>query len=199
MGRIICLLGKSGTGKDTLFRLALSTGELRPLIPYTTRPRRLEEVDGLNYHFVTAAEMERMEAAGQIIERRTYQTTQGPWHYFTAAAALAPDSDYILITTPAALPAIVACFGTKRVVAVLLEAGDQVRLERSIRREAGQPRPDFAEVCRRYLSDEADFAGPLLPEAVPRGYIDADHSPEDCLFQLMRLLALSADENGNNR
>ena len=199
MGTIICLLGKSGTGKDTLLRLALEALPLRPLVPYTTRPRRSGEREGAQYHFVTEEEMDRMAAAGQIIERRSYDTVHGVWHYFTAAAALAPDSDYILITTPAALPAIVACFGTKRVVAVLLEAGDQVRLERSIRREAGQPRPDFAEVCRRYLSDEADFAGPLLPEAVPRGYIDADHSPEDCLFQLMRLLALSADENGNNR
>ncbi len=194
VGRIFCLLGKSGTGKDTLFHLAMSTGLLRPLIPYTTRPRRFEEVDGLNYHFVTVQEMEQMEAAGQIIERRTYQTTQGPWHYFTAAAAaLDPSADYLLITTPAALPAIVAYFGEGRVVGVLLEAEDQIRLERSIRREAGQPRPDFAEVCRRYLADEKDFAGPLFQGVMRQGYIDANCSPEDCLHQLRQIQLYAAD------
>ena len=102
MGQIICLLGKSGTGKDTLFRLALEDRSLglRPLVPYTTRPRRANETEGEQYHFVTEAEMARMEAAGQVVERRSYQTVQGLWHYFTAAPRLDPAADYLLITTP---------------------------------------------------------------------------------------------------
>ena len=74
MGAIVCLLGKSGTGKDTLLHLALRDLPLRPLVPYTTRPRRAGEREGDQYHFVTPEEMEQMAAAGQMIERRSYQT-----------------------------------------------------------------------------------------------------------------------------
>ncbi len=42
MGKIICLLGKSATGKDTLYRRLLEddTLGLRKMVPYTTRPIR---------------------------------------------------------------------------------------------------------------------------------------------------------------
>ena len=189
MGTIICLLGKSGTGKDTLLRLALEALPLRPLVPYTTRPRRSGEREGAQYHFVTEEEMDRMAAAGQIIERRSYDTVHGVWHYFTAAVRLDPDADYILITTPSALPALAEGFGRERVAAVLLEAGDRTRLQRCLDREAAQERPNFAEVCRRYLADEVDFAELLCPAVTRRIYIDADGTPADCLDQLRRGLA----------
>ena len=191
MGQIICLLGKSGTGKDTLFRLALEDRSLglRPLVPYTTRPRRSNETEGEQYHFVTEAEMARMEAAGQVVERRSYQTVQGLWHYFTAASRLDPAADYLLITTPSALPAILRYFGGERVTAALLAAGDLTRLTRAIRRESREARPNYAEVCRRYLADEADFPDSLREEAAIRIVIDADGTPEHSLEQLRAGLA----------
>ena len=185
MGRIICLLGKSGTGKDTLFRLALEDPslELTPLVPYTTRPRRAHETEGKEYHFVTVEDMEKMQANGQIVEHRSYDTVHGVWHYFTAAARLEEDRDYLLITTPAALPHIVAYFGADRVVATLLQASDAVRLRRYIAREEQEEKPNFSEVCRRFLADEADFAEPLCPEAANRITVNADLSPAECLEQ----------------
>ena len=188
MGRIICLLGKSGTGKDTLFRLALEdeTLGLTPLVPYTTRPRRAHETEGKEYHFVTIGEMEQMQASGQIVEHRSYDTVHGVWHYFTSAARLEEDKNYLLITTPEALPRIVAYFGADRVVAVLLQADDAVRLRRYIAREEQEKNPNFAEVCRRYLADERDFAEPLCPEAASRITINANEPPADCLEQFRR-------------
>ena len=115
--------------------------------------------------------------------------SQGIWHYFTAVSRLDPSADYILITTPSALPALAEGFGAERVTAVLLEAGDGNRLRRCMDREEVQPRPDYAELCRRYLSDEEDFAAPLCPAVTRWIRIDADRSPEDCLEQLRRGLA----------
>lgn len=186
MGAIVCLLGKSGTGKDTLLHLALRDLPLRPLVPYTTRPRRAGEREGDQYHFVTPEEMEQMAAAGQMIERRSYQTVHGLWHYFTASARLDPAAVYVLITTPSALPALAGGFGRERITAVLLEAGDRVRLQRCLDREAAQEHPNFSEVCRRYLADEADFSAPLCPEVTRRLLIDADQPPAACLNQLRR-------------
>ena len=48
-------MGKSSSGKDTIYEELLSREELglKPFIMYTTRPIRAKETDGVQYHFVT--------------------------------------------------------------------------------------------------------------------------------------------------
>ena len=84
--RIFCLMGKSGTGKDTIYRELLSDGALpfERLVPCTTRPIRAGEQDGREYHFYSVEEFRALERAGKIIESRCYETVHGPWYYFTA-------------------------------------------------------------------------------------------------------------------
>ena len=54
MGKLIVLMGKSASGKDTIYKLLLADKslKLRQLVPYTTRPRRVGEIEGEAYHFV---------------------------------------------------------------------------------------------------------------------------------------------------
>ena len=58
MGKIFCLMGKSSCGKDTLYKRILSDSSLplKTLIPYTTRPPRKEERNGVEYYFLTEEE-----------------------------------------------------------------------------------------------------------------------------------------------
>ncbi len=51
MGKIICLMGKSSTGKDTIFKSLLSDKDLglKKIVPYTTRPIRAGERNGVEY------------------------------------------------------------------------------------------------------------------------------------------------------
>ena len=53
MGKIFYIMGKSATGKDTIYEELLEHRGLglRPLIMYTTRPIRANETDGVQYHF----------------------------------------------------------------------------------------------------------------------------------------------------
>ena len=55
MGRIFYIMGKSSTGKDTIYKKLLSKypEELKQVVMYTTRPIREEEKDGVTYNFVT--------------------------------------------------------------------------------------------------------------------------------------------------
>ena len=48
MGKIFCLMGKSATGKDTIYKKLTEDQELllRRLVPYTTRPIRDGESEG---------------------------------------------------------------------------------------------------------------------------------------------------------
>ena len=55
MGNIYCLMGKSASGKDTIYNrlLAMERLHLRRVVPYTTRPMRSGEIDGQTYFFCT--------------------------------------------------------------------------------------------------------------------------------------------------
>lgn len=70
-GFLFIVSSPSGGGKTTLIRrlMANPPGEaLRFSVSHTTRLRREGEVDGREYHFVTAAEFEKMARHGEFLE-----------------------------------------------------------------------------------------------------------------------------------
>ncbi len=169
MGKIFCLMGKSASGKDTVYRKLMERSDLglKPVIPYTTRPIRSGEKDGETYFFRTQKEAADMQAAGQVIEMRTYQTVHGPWSYFTADDGQIDltRGSYLLIGTLEAYEKIRDHFGPEAVVPLYLWTDDGLRLLRALERERAQKEPKYAELCRRFLADEADFSEERLEEA----------------------------------
>lgn len=160
MGKIYCITGKSGTGKDTLLDSILNdlAIEIIPVIPYTTRPQRKNEINGVNYYFVNEDTLISLENQNKIIEKRIYETVHGKWSYFTVDFNPNFQENYILITTLEALDKIIKWYGKENIKLVYLEIDDKKRLERCIHRESQQKHPNFSEVCRRYLADEKDFS-----------------------------------------
>ncbi|ENN94940.1 guanylate kinase [Bartonella vinsonii] len=67
-GFLFILSSPSGVGKSTLSRLLLKDGQLELSISMTTRQRRLSEVDGLHYHFISKKEFERKRDGDEFIE-----------------------------------------------------------------------------------------------------------------------------------
>lgn len=70
-GFLFIVSSPSGGGKTTLIRRLMSNPPGEPLrfsVSHTTRPKRGGEVDGREYHFVTAAEFERMARHGEFLE-----------------------------------------------------------------------------------------------------------------------------------
>ncbi len=169
MGKLFCIMGKSASGKDSLFKQLMEDESLslHQIVPYTTRPIRAREVDGREYHFVTISQFMAMDAAGKVIERRTYQTVAGPWHYFTADDGQIDLSkgSFLLIGTLQAYLKLRDYFGKDKVEPLYIEVEDGDRLERAIRRERKQETPNFAEVCRRFLADTEDFSEDKLQAA----------------------------------
>ena len=72
MGKIFYVMGKSSSGKDTIFANILGRKELHlnQIILYTTRPARANETDGVQYHFVNEEKLNELERAGKVIELR---------------------------------------------------------------------------------------------------------------------------------
>ena len=162
MGKIFCVMGKSASGKDTIYRGLLTHKELslRRVIPYTTRPIRDGEVDGDTYFFCSEKQVQELQDAGKIIELRTYHTVYGPWKYFTVDDGQFDEQtgNYLMIGTLETYGKIRTYFGEDRVIPIYIEVEDGERLIRAISREREQEEPKYEEMCRRFLADAEDFS-----------------------------------------
>lgn len=161
MGKLICLMGKSSSGKDTIYKcLRKELPEILPVVLYTTRPMREGEQDGLEYYFVSEEEYQSIHKSGRIMEERSYQTVYGVWRYFTVwdEEKNLNESSYIMIGTPEAFEKIVEYLGREQVVPVFIDLDDGVRLQRALDREKAQDHPRYLEMCRRFLADAEDFS-----------------------------------------
>lgn len=169
MGYIFCLMGKSSSGKDTIYQKLLQQKDLglQRLVTGTTRPIREGEQNGENYYFYTDQQFEQLCVDGKIIESRSYHTIHGIWHYFTVAdGQLDPaDGDYLTINTLEAYLKLRDYFGAERLIPLYLEVDDGLRLQRALDRERRQPEPKYKEMCRRFLADEKDFSEENLKRA----------------------------------
>ena len=189
MGRIFCLMGKSSSGKDTLYQKVLERlPQIHRVVPYTTRPIREGETDGVEYFFTGREELERQLASGKVIESRTYQTIAGPWTYYTVDDGqfdVADDESCLMIGTLESYEKMCAYFEAGKMVPVYIEVPDGIRLLRAVKREENQKKPNYREVCRRYLADEKDFSEENLERlGITKRYQNTDM--EMCVEEILR-------------
>ena len=161
MGKIVYIMGKSSTGKDTVFKELLKNEkfDFKTIVSYTTRPVRAGEKEGVEYHFTDEEGFNKLKAAGKVIEDRAYNTVHGLWRYFTADDGQVDFSnDYITIGTLESFVKVADYFGRDRIIPVMIELDDGVRLQRALNREKKQLQPKYEEMCRRFLADSEDFS-----------------------------------------
>ena len=147
MGKMVYLMGKSSTGKDTVYKQLLKNPflQLKKIVPYTTRPIRAGETEGEEYFFTDESGFENLKAQGKVIEDRAYHTYHGLWRYFTVDDGNIDleNNNYIIIGTLESYLKTREYFGKAKVLPILLEVDDGVRLQRAgCRSRPGRPRPD---------------------------------------------------------
>ena len=169
MGKIFCVMGKSASGKDTIYSRLLENEKLslKRIVPYTTRPMRDGEEDGKTYHFCDEAKVQKLDEMGKIIELREYNTVYGIWKYFTVDDGQIDlaKGNYLLIGTLETYTKVVKYFGQDKVLPIYIEVEDGERLIRAIDREKQQKEPKYEEMCRRFLANASDFSEENLKKA----------------------------------
>lgn len=197
MGKIFYLIGKSATGKDTIADRLLADPalSLKRVVQYATRPIRDGEMDGHEYHFISAEQAEDLDRSGRVIESRTYSTIHGPWRYMFVDDGQIDLSagDYLAIGTIYSYTKVRDYYGEDKVIPLYIWVETGERLERALRRERKHD-GKYLEMCRRFIADEQDFSDEHLKEAglmredgtLVRAFENADR--EECIDSVTRFI-----------
>lgn len=150
---IIALMGKAGSGKDTIMKALLKQPVFQkaaPIISCTTRPMREYEKDGVDYHFLTKEQFTDKILSGDMLEATVFND----WCYGTSLENLSKDKVNIGVFNPEGIGLLRGRDNIKLTL-IYIEAKDKDRLIRQLNREDN---PDVHEIIRRYSTDEMDFA-----------------------------------------
>lgn len=190
MGKIYYIMGKSASGKDSIFKeLKKRMPQLREIVLYTTRPIRENEREGVEYHFVNEEFLRGMQEKKRVIELRSYDTKCGIWKYFTADDGQIDleEFHYLAIGTLESYAAMTAYFGVENVIPIYVEVEDGLRLLRAVERERLQTNPKYAELCRRFLADSEDFSEKNLKTAgIKRRFQNVDF--DECIGEICQYI-----------
>lgn len=169
---------------------------LLPVVPYTTRPIRVDEQPGREYYFVDPAILDKYRLQGKIIEQRDYQTVKGVWSYCTIddGQINLAQADYLLISTLEAYQSLQNYYGADKIVPLYIHVEDGARLQRALEREKNQECPNYDELCRRFLADNADFSRQKLADCGVKTYYIND-SLTSCIAAIKRDIAKAIAPN----
>ena len=191
MAKIFFVLGKSCSGKDTIFHYLKNNKELKlkTVVGYTTRPMREGEKEGEEYFFVTPHRLHELREAGKVIECRDYNTVHGVWSYFTVDDGQIDleNGNYLYIGTLESYRDMVKYYGRDVVIPLYIQVETGERLYRAIQRERSQKSPRYAEMCRRFLADEEDFNEENIMRAgITRRF--ENNVLEDCIAEIVETI-----------
>lgn len=191
MGKIFYIMGKSASGKDSIYRHLLESEalHLKHIVLYTTRPIRQGEAEGREYYFTDQQKLKELNDAGRIIELRSYDTVYGVWSYFTADDGRIDleHHNYLGIGTLESYQQLKKYYGETKLCPVYVEVEDGERLKRAICREEKQQTPRYEEMCRRFLADAQDFSEEQIAAAgIERRFIN--HDRETCLTEIEKYI-----------
>ena len=196
MNYIFYIMGKSASGKDSIYRKIVSELDVNTIVIYTTRPKRDHEIDGSEYHFVNENFYDKMHDDDMIIEERIYSTIYGNWTYFTAKDNIDIGSkNYIGIGTLESYLKISEYFGSNVVIPIYIEVDDGIRLMRAVMREQNESSPKYTELCRRFIADSEDFSENKLTSANIIRRFSNNNSFDECYCEIKKYIASMIDND----
>ena len=187
-------MGKSASGKDTIYKRLLEQfdDKLHPLVIHTTRPPREGEKNGVEYYFDTVEDYFQFKDNDSILEERFYDVSvvggSTRWYYYTVKDHQFELFENLLgIGTLESYMSIRNVFGSS-IVPIFIDVSDTAdRLCRAIARERKQAKPNYAELCRRFISDEEDFSVKNMNLA-GIDKIFYNYNIEDCVQEIKRYI-----------
>ena len=153
---IIVLVGKTASGKTTVANELCKNHGYKRIITYTTRPMRENEVQDVDYHFISDEQFNEMVENNEFTEYKRYNTAHGVWSYgsvITSEQELSDDC-YVIILTPQGLRDLSKKMS--RYIAFYLNVSFKSQLER-LKKRADEEQ----QIIKRLKNDAKDFENVL--------------------------------------
>lgn len=144
---MIVLLGESGSGKSTIKKELVHKYHFNGIVTYTTRKPRENEVDGVDYHFISDGSFIKLMNQGFFADSSRYNG----WSYGTAKKDC--DDDSVIILTPCGLRNLKKDTAL-HITSFWIKVPRRDRLIKALQRG-----DDIEEAYRRSLSDVGQFDG----------------------------------------
>lgn len=181
---MIAIIGESGSGKSTLQEMLIKNdSRYKKVIKYTTRPKRENEKDGVDYHFISESRFEKLIKKDFFAEYAKYRD----WFYGIAKEDCVDSQYSVAILTPVGLRTLLR-LGVK-VTSIYLYADRRSRLINILARG-----DNVDEAYRRNLSEVGQFDG-IVDEV---NYVidnTAFHMDEEQVFQCLYNILNYKDSN----
>lgn len=179
------ITGKSGSGKDYLLKYMVQKG-FTPLVSHTTRPKRANEIDCIDYYFVSVTEF---LADNDFIETRSYDTElngeKHTWYYGLSNRELDRNKDKNIVT-------IFDITGANEFIKntgmdcniIYLDVSDEIRKNRAILRGS------FCDIewDRRLLDDAKKFSDKELKSIIKHTVINENITIDELYNKVINLL-----------
>ena len=159
--KIIVLCAKACAGKDTVMKYLVDDVTFQGVVSHTTRPPRENEEHGVAYYFINEITFHQMDAVGDFVEHRAYNTNMGTWYYGVSKQELddkLAKGNVVMILDKKGLEELLTTEYADKVVSFYISVDDDLRLQRYLSRQTITW--DVVDEChRRFIADNKDFEG----------------------------------------
>ena len=211
MSNLIYIMGKSATGKDTIYQKIKEKIEANTYVPYTTRPQRNGEHEGVEYHFITRQEFLELDKQEKVMEHRDYNVINSEgkkdiWTYATIDDEQWKRSgDFLTIGTLESYTSILNYLKYHadkniNILPIYISIDEEERKARAIKREEKQEKPNYEEMERRFKSDNIDFSEEKLNEAgITSMQTFENYDLQECIEKILNYIKVNtiAKESDN--
>ena len=155
---LLILIGKSGSGKDAVMRELTAKHGFRRMVSTTTRPMRVGEQEGREYHYISKEQFLEGIARGEYLEYRSYDTLYNgiadTWFYGSPKMQLDPAENSIAILDVQGAQDFISYYGKENCCVV------EISVPNALREQRARERGSFSESewQRRAADDDIKFA-----------------------------------------
>lgn len=179
---ILMIVGESACGKSTVEKVLRRDYDYNKITSYTTRPPREGEVNGVDYHFVSEEEFERLQIEDKFIEVGEYNN----WKYGSAT------EDYVgniaIVLTPHGMRTLRNKLKEEYKV-IYIDVPRKNRLIASLNRSTGTFQ-EIEEIKRRDASDVGQYDGIKDEADIIIENPGFKKSPEEIAWEIIRQIYL---------
>ena len=148
------IMGGTSSGKDSIANKLKNEYRYEVCVSSTTRPKRQNEIEGVDYFFISIEQFLSDLKEGKLLENRQYKTANGMWYYSLHMSSVDITKTQLAILDAKGYEETIHKLGKENVTGIYVYANERDKIMRALNRESNREDIKFyEELYRRMLDD----------------------------------------------